>query len=88
MFVLFILLRPYDFSMNNSPSQHLLADAEGLVVEVLDELSGHVVRVVRVAVHALLLQEVNFQHHGAYTLFGPVKLVVCYYKEGEKRRKW
>lgn len=43
MFVLFIVLQTYDFSMNNSPSQHLLAAAEGLVVEVLDELAGHVV---------------------------------------------
>lgn len=59
---------------------HLLAYAEGLVVEVLEELFGHVVGVVRVAVHTLLLQEVNLHRHAAYTMFGLVKLVVCYCK--------
>lgn len=59
-------------------SDHLLADAEGLVVEVLDELAGHEVRVVRVAVRVLLLQEVDFHGHGADALFGPVELVVCH----------
>lgn len=57
---------------------HLLADAEGLVVEVLDELAGHQVRVVRVAVRALLLQEVDLHGHGADALFGPVEVVVCH----------
>lgn len=57
---------------------HLLADAEGLVVEVLDELTGHEVRVVRVAVRVLLLQEVDFHGHVADALFGPVELVVCH----------
>lgn len=57
---------------------HLLADAEGLVVEVLDELAGHQVRVVRVAVRVLLLQEVDLHGHGADALFGPVELVVCH----------
>lgn len=70
-----------DGTLLSPPSpRHLLADAEGLAVEVLDELAGHVVRVVGVAVHTLLLQEVNFHRHGAYTMFGLVKLVVCYYK--------
>lgn len=59
-------------------SGHLLAHAEGLVVEVLDELAGHEVRVVRVAVRVLLLQEVDFHGHGADALFGPVELVVCH----------
>ena len=67
--------------------EHLLADAEGLVVEVLDELAGQAVWVVGVAVDALLLQEVDFHRHGAYTLFGLVKLVFCYCK-GRKRDGW
>lgn len=55
---------------------------------MLDELSGHVVRVVRVAVHTLLLQEVDFHRHAAYALLGPVKLVVCHYKwRGREKRK-
>lgn len=65
-------------------SDHLLADAEGLVVEVLDELAGHEVGVVRVAVCVLLLQKVDFHGHVADALFGPVELVVCHCDVGKK----
>lgn len=57
---------------------HLLVNAEGLVVEVLNEVFGHEVRVIWAAVHVLLLQEVHLDHDIADTLFGPVKLVVCH----------
>lgn len=57
---------------------HLLVNAEGLVVEVLNEVFGHEVWVIRAAVHVLLLQEVHLDHDVADTLFGPVKLVVCH----------
>ena len=66
-------------------SDHLLAGAEGLVVEVLDELAGHEVRVIRVAIHILLLQEVDFHDHGADALFGPVEHVICHYDEENKK---
>ncbi len=66
--------------------KHLLSDAEGLVVEVLDELGGHVVGVVRVAVHTFLLQEVDFHCHAAYALFGLVKFVVCDCKRKKNNR--
>lgn len=66
-------------------ADHLLADTEGLVVEVLDELAGHEVGVVRVAVCVLLLKEVNFHGHGADALLGPVKLVVCHC-DGENKK--
>lgn len=45
---------------------------------MLDELAGHEVGVVRVAVCALLLQKVDFHGHVADALFGPVELVVCH----------
>lgn len=38
---------------------YLLALAEGLYVEELDKFDGHFIRVIRAAVDAFLLQEVN-----------------------------
>lgn len=55
---------------------NLLRDGEGLVVELLDELSGHLVRVVGGGVCALLLQEVDLDGHGSDALPGLVKVVV------------
>lgn len=55
---------------------HLLGDGEGLVVELLDELGGHLVRVVGGRVGALLLQEVDLDGHGADALLGLVEVVV------------
>lgn len=55
---------------------NLLGDREGLVVELLDELARHLVRVVGRGVGALLLQEVDFDRHGANALLGLVKVVV------------
>lgn len=55
---------------------NLLGDREGLVVELLDKLGGHLVGVVGGRVGTLLLQEVNFDCHGANALFGLVKVVV------------
>lgn len=57
-------------------NKHLLGDREALVVELLDELGGHLVRVVGRGVGALLLQEVDFDCHGANALLGLVKIVV------------
>lgn len=67
------------------PRQYLLPNTEGLVVEVLDELAGHLVRVVGIAVHTLLLQEINLHYHGAHTLLGFVKLVVCHCRDKRQR---
>lgn len=58
----------------------LLGDGEGLVVELLDELGGHLVRVVGGRVGALLLQEVDFDGHGTDALLGLVKVVVGHWK--------
>lgn len=55
----------------------LLGDGEGLVVELLDELGSHLVRIVGRRVGALLLQEVDFNCHGANALLGLVKVVVA-----------
>lgn len=55
---------------------HLLGNREALVVELLDKLGGHLVRVVGGGVSTLLLQEVNFDCHGANALLGLVKVVV------------
>lgn len=55
---------------------NLLGDGEGLVVELLDELAGHLVRVVGGRVGALLLQEVDLDGHGTDALLGLVKVVV------------
>lgn len=55
---------------------NLLGDGEGLVVELLDELGGHLVRVVGGRVGALLLQEVDLDGHGTDALLGLVKVVV------------
>lgn len=57
---------------------HLLAGTEGLIVEVLIELHGHLVGVVRIAVYILLLQKVDLHCHAAYTLLGLVKRVICH----------
>lgn len=67
-------------------SKNLLANGERLVVEALEELAGHLVRVISVTVDVLLLQEVNFHRHVAYAAFGFVKLVVCYYGENISRK--
>lgn len=47
---------------------NLLGDGESLVVELLDELGGHLVRVIGRGVGALLLQEVDFDCHGTNAL--------------------
>lgn len=60
----------------NAANANLLGDGEGLVVELLDELGGHLVRVVWGRVGALLLQEVDLDSHGADALLGLVKVVV------------
>lgn len=57
---------------------NLLGDREGLVVELLDELGGHLVRVVGGGVGALLLQEVDLDGHGADALPGLVEVVVAH----------
>lgn len=59
---------------------NLLGDGEGLVVELLDELAGHLVRVVGGRVGALLLQEVDLDGHGTDALLGLVKVVVGHYE--------
>lgn len=58
----------------------LLGDREGLVVELLDELAGHLVRVVGAGVRALLLEEVDLYCHGTDALLGLVKVVVGHYE--------
>lgn len=60
----------------NTAIANLLGDGEGLVVELLDELAGHLVRVVGGRVGALLLQEVDLDGHGTNALLGLVKVVV------------
>lgn len=62
---------------------NLLGNGEGLVVELLDELRCHLVRVVGGGVGTLLLQEVNFDCHGANALLGLVKVKVGHY--GDRR---
>lgn len=59
-----------------SGNKNLLGDRKSLVVELLDELGGHLVRVVGRRVSTLLLQEVDFDCHGANALLGLVKIVV------------
>lgn len=54
---------------------YLLAHAERLRVKMLDELDGHLVRVVRVAVYVLLLQEIDFQSRSSDVLLGRVEVV-------------
>lgn len=57
-------------------NKNLLGNREGLAVELLDKLGGHLVWVVGGRVSTLLLQEVNFDCHGANALLGLVKVVV------------
>ncbi len=54
----------------------LLPHSETLIVEMLNKLSSHFVRVVGTGVGALLLQEVNLNGHGTNALLGFVKVVV------------
>ena len=54
----------------------LLCDREALVVELLDELGGHLVGVVGRGVGALLLQEVDLHRHGPDALLALVEVVV------------
>jgi len=63
---------------NRDRTRYLLADGEGQVVEVQEELAGHLVRVLRAAVGVLLLQEVHLQCDGAHALPGLVKLVAAH----------
>lgn len=66
---------------------NLLGDGEGLVVELLDELAGHLVRVVGGRVGALLLQEVDLDGHGTDALLGLVKVVVGHYEGMHRGRQ-
>lgn len=61
--------------------ENLLANSEGLVIKVLDQLAGHLVRVKRAAVNKLLLQEVDLHGHDAYAVLGLVELVVGHFWE-------
>lgn len=67
--------------------EDLLSYGEGLVVEELQELFGHLVGVVGAAVDGLLLQEVDLHRHVADAAFGLVKLVVCNCEEENTRRE-
>lgn len=67
---------------------NLLGDGEGLVVELLDELGGHLVRVVGRRVGALLLQEVDLDGHGADALLGLVKVVVGHCGDTQEANAW
>ena len=58
------------------PPWYLLASSERLAIEMLNELGSHLVWVVGVAVHVLLLQEVDLHRHSPYALLGLVKFVV------------
>lgn len=66
---------------------HLLALAKGLCGKKLDKLNGHFIRVVRVAVNILLLQEVNLERHGSHILSRWVKVVDTHCKQ-HNRDKW
>lgn len=55
---------------------NLLGYRECLVVELLDEFSCHLVRVIGRRVCAFLLQEVDFDCHGTDALLGLVKVIV------------
>ncbi len=62
----------------------LLPHSETLIVEILNKLSSHFVRVVGTGVGALLLQEVNLNGHGTNTLLGFVKVVVGHWNNRTK----
>lgn len=82
--------QPRVFTQEKSKRLHLLALAEGLSVKKLDELDGHLVRVVGAAVRVLLLQEVDLQSHRPHILPGRVKAVVLHYRDkirSEQRKK-